>query len=228
MTPPGNGGLVFTAFLQERPRVILNFGRAMNLILASASPRRRELLEGAGLNFRVVPPREGSELPQAPKGAAGSELASLCALGKALQVAADLDQPALVIGADTVVVVDDQVLGKPADDREARWMLGLLSGREHQVITAVALVRAPGGERRVESELTRVVFRSITPAEIDAYIAGGEHADKAGAYGIQGRAALWTERVEGCYFNVVGLPLFRLGRMLKEAGMDPFLPAGEE
>ena len=131
---------------------------------------------------------------------------------------------ALVIGADTVVGINGQILGKPRDEDDARRMLRLLSGREHQVYTGVSLVRCgvyPAVPSYSDTNLamTRVFFREMTDAEIDAYVATGEPMDKAGAYGYQGRAGLFVERIEGDYYNVVGLPLCLLGNMLSKAGV---------
>ena len=192
----------------------------MELILASASPRRRELMGYFGLPFTVIP-ASGPEVP--PREADGGRTAWYLSKQKALQVAQAHPQ-ALVIGADTVVAVNGQVLGKPRDEADARRMLRLLSGREHQVYTGVSLVRCgiyptvPVYSDTCLAE-TRVFFREMTDGEIDAYVATGEPMDKAGAYGYQGRAGLYVERIEGDFFNVVGLPLCLLGRMLSKAGV---------
>ncbi len=192
----------------------------MELILASASPRRRELLGYFGLPFTVIP-AAGPEVP--PDEADAGRTAWYLSLQKARQVA-EAHPEALVIGADTVVAVNGQVLGKPRDEADAKRMLRLLSGREHQVYTGVSLVRY-GIYPTVPSyndtcmEMTRVFFREMTDGEIDAYVATGEPMDKAGAYGYQGRAGMYVERIEGDFFNVVGLPLCLLGKMLSEAGV---------
>lgn len=193
----------------------------MKLILASASPRRRELLGYFGLPFEVIP-ATGPEVP--PDEADAGRTAWYLSLQKALQVA-QTHPDALVIGADTVVGVDGCTLGKPRDEADAKRMLRLLSGREHQVYTGVSLIRYgvyPGVSfySRTNMETTRVFFREMTDAEIDAYVATGEPMDKAGAYGYQGRAGLYVERIEGDFFNVVGLPLCLLGKMLQEAGVE--------
>ena len=192
----------------------------MELILASASPRRRELLGYFGLPFTVIP-APGPEVP--PEEADAGRTAWFLAQQKARQVA-QAHPEALVIGADTVVGVEGQVLGKPRDAADARRMLRLLSGREHQVYTGVSLVRygvypAVRSYNDTRMETTRVFFREMTDAEIDAYVATGEPMDKAGAYGYQGRAGIYVERIEGDFFNVVGLPLCLLGEMLTEAGV---------
>ncbi len=188
------------------------------LILASGSPRRRQLLEQIGIEARCVLP-EAAERPLA-EGEAPQDHVVNEALTKAHSVARRYPQ-SLVIGADTAVVIGETVLGKPSDEADAARMLRLLSGREHQVYTGLALVR---GETEVASDLvtTHVTFRDLCDWEIEAYVTSGEPADKAGAYGIQGRGAILVARVEGCYFNVVGLPLARLWEMLVAARCRPW------
>ena len=185
----------------------------MDLILASASPRRRELMGYFGLPFAIVP-AAGPETP--PAGADAAHTAEALALTKAKEVAQS-HPGAVVIGADTVVEIDGAILGKPKDEEDARRMLRLLSGREHRVYTGLAVIC--GGRTESCAECTRVHFRPMTEAEIDDYIATGEPMDKAGAYGYQGRAGLFVERIEGDYYNVVGLPLCLLGTMLSRAGV---------
>ncbi|MBC7105532.1 MAG: septum formation inhibitor Maf [Firmicutes bacterium] len=185
------------------------------IVLASASPRRRALLRQLGLPFRVVPSRVREEVPAglAP-GARVERLAEL----KARDVAARVRR-GLVIGADTVVVVDGRVLGKPADPADAEVMLALLQGRWHEVYTGVA-VAAAGGERAlVAHERTCVAFKPLDPERIRRYVGTGEPLDKAGAYAIQGRAAAFVAGIRGCYSNVVGLPLGRLADLLEEFGV---------
>ena len=190
---------------------------APRLVLASASPRRRELLASLGVVFEVRPvaadetPRPG-EWPEA--------LALRLALAKARAAAADGD---LALGADTVVAVDDEPLGKPADAAEARIMLARLSGRRHRVWTGVALVERDARRRReaVRATRTEVEFRPLTAAEIDAYVETGEPLDRAGAYAIQGGAAAFAARVEGSLSNVVGLPLETLLDLLARLGRSP-------
>ena len=183
------------------------------IVLASASPRRRELLSGLGVPFEV----DVSEFVETATGAAES-IALANALGKARDVAARRPGD-LVIGADTVVVLDDELLGKPADDADGAAMLAKLSGREHAVITGVALVR--DAREASAASRTAVRFRDLKPAEIVAYLASGEPSDKAGAYGIQGLASQFVTGITGCYFNVMGLPLELLTRMLREWGAGP-------
>ncbi len=187
----------------------------MELILASASPRRRELLGYFDIPFAVIP-APGPEEP--PDGADAERMVRVLSLQKARQVAGT-HPGALVIGADTVVEIDGTILGKPRDQADARRMLRLLSGREHRVWTGVSLVR-DGAFQRTRTAMTRVFFRKMSVGEIDAYIATGEPMDKAGAYGYQGRAGMYVERIEGDFFNVVGLPLCLLGQMLRETGVE--------
>jgi septum formation protein len=183
------------------------------LVLASASPRRQELLRNAGIPFEVQP-ADISEDPLLGEGA--EECAERLAREKALSVAGQLPQDC-VLGADTVVVVDGQILGKPCDAADAARMLRLLSGREHQVITGVCLVA--GGRWSVASETTSVTMSEISEKEITDYISSGEPMDKAGAYAIQGIASRWIPRIDGDYCNVVGLPVALVWRMLRQAGI---------
>jgi septum formation protein len=180
------------------------------LVLASASPRRQELLRNAGIPFEVQPAHIAEDpLP----GESAKGCAERLAREKALAVARQRPQDDLVLGADTVVVVDGQLLGKPSDAADAARMLRLLSGRVHQVITGVCLVVS--GKCSVASETTFVtVMSEITEKEIADYVASGEPMDKAGAYAIQGIASSWIPRIEGDYSNVVGLPVALVWRML--------------
>ena len=180
------------------------------LVLASASPRRQELLRAAGISF-VVQPANVDETPLA--GEAARDCAERLAREKALAVWR-LRPRDLVLGADTVVAVDDAILGKPVDGEDAARMLRLVSGRVHRVITGVCL--AGPGEARCGSESTLVTVNGLTEEEIDGYVATGEPMDKAGAYAIQGRASRWIPRIEGDYSNVVGLPVALVYRMLRE------------
>ena len=193
------------------------------LVLASQSPRRRELLTQAGYTFEVRPahidedPRLGEEpiayvirLAREKAEAVFRELSAEAIQKK--DGRQDGQSSLAVLGADTTVVVDGAILAKPADAADAARMLRLLSGRTHRVITGVALATAAGTE--AAAEVTAVRFLSLSDEEIAAYVASGEPMDKAGAYAIQGRAARWIPRIEGCYFNVVGLPLALVGQML--------------
>lgn len=181
------------------------------LILASASPRRSELMRNAAITFEVDPAhvREEPLFHETPL-----EYAKRLARDKAVAVLARHPED-VVLGADTVVVADEHLLEKPADAADAKGMLQLLSGRSHRVITGVCVVA--NGFERTEAEVTQVFFSPLTEAEIADYVATGEPMDKAGAYGIQGIASRWIGRVEGCYFNVVGLPVERVHRMLRAA-----------
>jgi septum formation protein len=176
----------------------------MRLILASRSPRRRELLRQAGFDFDVRP---STVEETASPGETPEEFARRAAREKALPVAASAPPESLVLGADTVVVADGEILGKPANAPDAARMLRLLSGVTHRVITGVCIVRAPDRVEALAHETTFVTFRSLDNDELQDYLAGGEPFDKAGAYGIQGLASKFVTRVEGCYFNVVGLPV---------------------
>ena len=179
------------------------------LILASASPRRSELLRNAGIAFEVDP----ADIHEEPlAGEAPMDYAQRLARDKAKTVFAR-HRDALVLGADTVVVVDDHLLEKPANAEDAARMLRLLSGRAHHVITGVSLLASDF--ERTEAEVSQVTFVPMSEPEIAEYVASGEPMDKAGAYGIQGMASRWVERIEGDYFNVVGLPVARVYRMLK-------------
>ncbi len=185
------------------------------LILASASPRRRELLAQAGFTFQVHP----ANIPEDPR-PEEDPVAYVVRLAreKAQAVFNELCDPqAVVLGADTTVTLDNHILGKPENDADAAHMLRMLSGRTHRVITGVATVTAHGAE--VAAEVTAVRFLTLSEEEIAAYIATGEPMDKAGAYAIQGRAARWIPRVEGCYFNVVGLPLALVSALLESANL---------
>jgi len=188
------------------------------LILASASPRRRELLAQAGYTFEVQPAHVNEDLrPDEDPIAYVVRLAR----EKAQSVFAEISSTApaspqvVVLGADTTVTLDSHILAKPEDAADAARMLRLLSGRTHRVITGVALASAKGVD--VAAEVTGVQFLTLSDDELAAYIATGEPMDKAGAYGIQGFAAKWIPRIEGCYFNVVGLPLALVATMLEAA-----------
>ncbi|MDR3348351.1 MAG: Maf family protein [Acidaminococcales bacterium] len=184
----------------------------MKIFLASASPRRKALLEQIGLDFAV----SESDFAEFPPGAfAPEELVRKNAAGKA--AGAKLGKGAPVLAADTVVTLDGAVLGKPGGKREAAAMLKMISGRRHRVLTGVCLCVQERAWEFVET--TDVYMRELADEEIDAYAATGEPLDKAGAYAIQGMGALFVTRVEGCYFNVVGLPLAGLFNLLKEAGI---------
>jgi nucleoside triphosphate pyrophosphatase len=189
----------------------------MKLILASASPRRAEILSAAGIPFEVRASRiDESRLP----GESPEKMVERLARAKAEAVALELlpSDSTIILGADTVVVANDEILGKPGNAATAREMLPKLRGREHLVITGFALSRPQDNQIRVGHETTRVWFSNMTNDEVDAYVATHEPLDKAGAYAIQGIAGRYIPRIEGCYFNVVGLPLARVWQVLKEFG----------
>lgn len=187
----------------------------MKLVLASSSPRRAEILRQAGIRFDVHAPaveenHGDGELPL--------ELVRRLAAEKANAVAAGISEPAIVVAADTLVLMEGKVYGKPTTPAHAAEMFRHYSGREHEVLTGLAVLRLPEKTLRVEHETTRVTFAAMSEEEIADYIATGEPFDKAGAYAIQGIGGRYVTRIDGCYFNVMGLPLARLYRMLRELG----------
>lgn len=187
----------------------------MQVVLASASPRRLELISQLGWEAQVHP----SAFEEAGGSASEAKDVVLAnALGKGRWVAEKLGDELPIIGADTVVVVDNVILGKPKDAADAAMMLKRLSGREHQVMTGVAIFYKGKVLGRVC--VTKVFFRSLTEHEITGYVATGEPLDKAGAYGIQGQGAVLVEKIDGCYNNVVGLPLTMMYTMFKELGVE--------
>lgn len=192
-----------------------NRGLRSDVVLASASPRRRELLALIVDDFEVLPSdvEEPDHLPE-PLECSVQELA----LSKALAAAA-VRPGSLVIGADTIVVLDEVVMNKPSDADDARRMLRALSGRTHRVMTGVAVVKDQ--RSATGCEVTSVTVGTISDNQLEAYVASGEPFDKAGGYGIQGTAALFIQGIEGCYFNVVGLPVYRLGKLLASFGCLP-------
>ncbi len=181
------------------------------IVLASNSPRRREILGLTGINFEVIP----DTVPE-PKmsGLSHEETVMLLSKFKGDNVSKVLEGDAVIISADTVVSVDDEILGKPKSSEDAFNMLSLLSGREHSVYTGVYIVEKNTGKSVNFYEKTQVSFKNLDISEIKAYIDSGEFCDKAGAYGIQGKAALFVEKIEGDYLNVVGLPLCHLVKVL--------------
>lgn len=201
------------------------------LILASASPRRRELLAQAGFTFEVRPadvnedPVPGEDpisyvvrLARDKAQAVFNELSKVGAPGPDPETWESTNSLSLIVlGADTTVTLDGDILGKPVDAADASRMLRMLSGRTHRVITGVAVASAKGTE--VAAEVTSVRFVALSDEEITSYVAAGQPMDKAGAYGIQGLAAKWIPRIEGCYFNVVGLPLALVTTMLEANGL---------
>lgn len=188
----------------------------MKIILASSSPRRAEILRNAAIPFETL--AEVIDETRRP-GELRADYLRRLALAKARTAAIQRDPgDSLFIGADTVVVAGDEILGKPGSPEDAHRMLRLLSGATHQVHTGLAVIRRPGATEAVIEEATSVTFAPLSDQEIDAYIATGEPFDKAGAYGIQGIGGRYVTRIEGCYFNVMGLPLARLWVLLREFG----------
>lgn len=185
------------------------------IILASESPRRKQLLETLGIIFICIRPEIVEEIKS---GESARQTAERLARQKAEAIDI-LDADSLIIAADTVVFCAGKILGKPNNEEEAYEMLSLLSGKSHEVISAVCLKKG-FNESEVQSEITTVFFRNLSQEEILGYIATGEPFDKAGAYGIQGKGSVLVTRIEGCYFNVVGLPLSRLYEMLKKQNIE--------
>jgi septum formation protein len=187
----------------------------MKLILASTSPRRAEILRDAGFSFVVM----SSAVDETPfSGESPHDHVQRLANAKAELAAARNVGPAIVLAADTVVTLEGRIFGKPRSSDEARHMLEKLSGRTHSVLTGVTLIRLPDAERRSFVESTLVHFSQLSPEEITRYLATEEPHDKAGAYAIQGRAGRYIPRIEGCYFNVVGLPLAHVTQALADLG----------
>lgn len=187
----------------------------MSIVLASASPRRRELLEMLGVCDFKICPAAGEE--KIKDGLSPEEIVCSLSKAKAEEVRAKCGGDDVIIAADTIVWHEGRVFGKPKTEREAKLMLGELSGKTHEVFTGITVIK---GEKIIsEAECTKVHFRQLDEAEIEAYVLSGEPMDKAGAYGIQGKASLFAEGIEGDFFNVMGLPLCRLGKMLKTIGV---------
>jgi septum formation protein len=190
----------------------------MKLILASSSPRRAEILRNVGIAFEIRATEiDETALPGETAHAMVARLAESKARAAAAQIGSAVHE-CIVIGADTTVELDGQILGKPADSAHAREMLAKLSGRTHRVLTGLFLLRLPNGATRAAVENSAVKFAPLCEQEISAYVATGEPLGKAGAYAIQGRAGRYIPGIEGCYFNVVGLPLARLHALLNELG----------
>jgi len=182
------------------------------IVLASGSPRRRDLVKMMGLKFELAVPEIHEDLVPRAK---PSSLVVELALAKALSLIGKFPNAA-ILGADTVVVLDGRILGKPRDRSDARAMLRTLSGRTHTVYTGLALVDVPTGLRETCCEKSLVTMKRINNEEIDRYLATGEPMDKAGSYGIQGFGAVFIKHIDGCFFNVMGLPVGRLYDMLKD------------
>ena len=197
---------------------------AMKLILASSSPRRAEILRDAGIAFEVRAPQiDEARLPNEGAEKMVARLAE--AKARAATESSGEKNSVIIIGADTAVELDGEIFGKPRDAADAREMLSYLSGRTHYGVTGIYVLRLPDGAARSAVETTAVTFARLDQKEIDAYVTSGEPLDKAGGYAIQGRAGRYIPRVEGCYFNVVGLPLARLYALLDELGWRDDGPA---
>ena len=193
----------------------------MKLILASTSPRRAEILRSAGIAFEAHGTNvEEKQLPGESARAMVARLAEAKARAAAAQMTGD-NRECIILGADTTVEVHREILGKPRDAAHAREMLAKLSGRTHHVLTGIFLLRLPDHATRAAVETSAVTFSLLNGKEIDAYVATGEPLGKAGAYAIQGLAGRYIPRVDGCYFNVVGLPLAKLYKLLGELGGRP-------
>lgn len=184
----------------------------MNLVLASASPRRAELLRQVGIPFTITIP---DVIEEKYNSLAPHEMVVRLSQEKALAVSGPLEE-GIILAADTVVLHRGVIMGKPVDQIEALQMLRLLSGDRHSVLTGLTLLDAASGKYESRASITKVWMANLSESDLDAYVATGEPLDKAGAYGIQGRAALFVEKIEGCYFNVVGLPLNLLYNMMKK------------
>ncbi|KAB3531444.1 Maf family protein [Alkaliphilus serpentinus] len=192
----------------------------LQLILASKSPRRRELLSNLGVPIKTMVSNINEEEIKNPNPV---KLAQEIAYRKALKVKEDLDEDGIIIAADTVVYCNG-FLAKPKDKEDAYNMITILSGKKHQVITGFAIISTANGKEVLDSETTNVYFKKLSPEEIARYVATGEPMDKAGGYGIQGYGSLLVERIEGDYFNVVGLPLFKLNNRMEKDFKISLLP----
>jgi len=191
----------------------------MNLILASSSPRRVRLLESLGLKFATVKPSaEESDDGRMPP----DQLVNLNSRAKAESVAARSPSDALILGADTLVYLNGKVLGKPLDLDEAREMLLALSGKQHTVYTGITLIHMESGSVLTDFERTEVTFRRLTTSDVELYLQSVRPLDRAGAYTVEGAGSLLVERFEGCYYNVLGLPLVKLDEMLRKFGANLF------
>ncbi len=193
------------------------------LVLASSSPRRSELLRRLGVRFTVIHPAPGIEeqvsVERQGRGSSWDEMVCRIASVKAKDVLRKVAEASLIIAADTVVVCDGTLMGKPSDPAQAKRMLYQLSGKVHTVFSGVVVLDSVSQEEVVGCERTEVTFRSLDERDIGAYLQSGEPFDKAGGYGIQGRGSLLVERIEGCYFNVVGLPLKLLDQLIRVFGV---------
>ena len=184
----------------------------MNIILASASPRRREILENTNVKFDVI---SSSIEELVLEGESPCQMVMRLAFEKGIDIASKRKSD-LVISADTIVVLDNTVLGKPKDEEEAKLMITNLSGRTHQVITGISLINLENDKKVIDYVISNVKFKNLSEDDINDYIKTKESLDKAGAYGIQGYGALLVEEIQGDYFNIVGLPISKLSDLLKK------------
>ena len=196
-----------------RPLFVLRPG--IRLVLASASPRRRQFMDEWGLPYTVVRPAGVEPRPGHGESPAAYALRAATAKARAVAASADAGADGLILAADTVVALDSDILGKPADDTDALDMLRRLSGRRHEVITGVCCL-FPDGSSAGFADTSAVRFHAWPDDVLRAYVRSGEPADKAGAYAIQGHAALWCAGIEGCYYNIMGLPVHRAAQLLRE------------
>jgi septum formation protein len=185
-------------------------------ILASSSPRRKELLKQLNLDFEIMP----SNIDEVLRGNTPAEMVRKLALEKAVSISSQSSKGKIIIGADTIVYLDGIIMGKPADEDDAFSMLKRLSGKAHEVYTGLALVNTSTNEIQSDYECTEVVIRDLSDKQIENYIKTGEPMDKAGAYAIQGKGSLIVKSIKGCYYNVVGLPIGKLGDMLLNWDID--------
>ena len=184
----------------------------MNIILASASPRRKEILENANVKFKIM----SSDIEELVlEGESPCQVVMRLAFEKGIDIASKRKSD-LVISADTIVVLDNTVLGKPKDEEEAKLMITNLSGRTHQVITGISLINLENDKKVIDYVISNVKFKNLSEDDINDYIKTKESLDKAGAYGIQGYGALLVEEIQGDYFNIVGLPISKLSDLLKK------------
>ena len=193
----------------------MNYGcdNMSKLILASSSPRRKEILDKYNINFSIVPShiQENTHIGETPE-----QITMALAYEKALNVENRLKDNEIIIAADTIVCFENNILGKPKDFIEAFNMLKMLSGRSHHVITGIAILKVNSNIKVIDYEKTKVVFRQLTDNKIENYLEMKEYRDKAGAYAIQGIGEVLVERIEGCYSNVVGLPITKLDMLLEK------------
>lgn len=208
--------------INSKEETVMNLQQ--KLILASASPRRRDILRNLGLEFDIMIPNIDETMPPELNTDSAVEFLSV---KKAKSIANKIDYPAIIIGSDTTVAIDGEVLGKPVDKKEAFDMLKKLSGRSHEVISGYAIVNTLENRVTSGSIISKVYFDDLSDEQIQAYISTGEPMDKAGAYAIQGYASTFIPHIEGCYNNIVGLPTYAVCKALKENGINvlKFVPA---